>query len=363
MTLESFLIIITACYAIQVALFTLGVNRARDLTSHATPFVSVVIAARNEDVNLPACLQSITQQTYPKSQFEIVVANDGSSDRTLEVCNEYASRITNLDVITVKEDEKLRGKANALAQAIDRTKGEVILITDADCEVPPTWVEHTANRFSLEVGLVGGMTLQKAASRFETIQSLDWAYILGVASATAAWGTPLGSIGNNLSFRKQAYDAVGGYRNVKFSVTEDYTLVQSIIRTKRWKYLYPIDPSILVFSKPCRTWKDLIRQKHRWGKGGLDMKFTGFLIMAISYTTITSALGMLLWNGMAECVVALMIKSVSDYSFLHRVLSKLRRVEELRYFWLFELYFILYILVLPMLVVFGGKVVWKGRSF
>ena len=229
--------------------------------------------------------------------------------------------------------------------------------------MPATWIEHTAKRYPLDVGLVGGMTLQKALSPFEGIQSLDWAYILGVASSSAAWGNPLGSIGNNLSFRKEAYEAVGGYRKVKFSVTEDYTLVQSIIKTKKWKYLYPIDPNVLVFSKPCSTWKELIRQKHRWGKGGLDMRFTGLVIMAITWTTIGTAFGMLFWNGVAQCVAALMIKNIADYWFLYQVLSRLQQTKELKYFWWFELYFTVYVILLPFIVAFGGPVVWKGRTY
>ncbi|MBI3004390.1 MAG: glycosyltransferase [Ignavibacteriales bacterium] len=363
MTLEDFLILITVCYVAQGALFILGVRRARDLMSNASPFVSVVVAARNEEMNIMTCLESVTRQTYPAEKFEIIVANDDSSDRTAEICNDFAARYSNIRAFTVKEDSKLRGKANALAQAIDMTKGEVVLITDADCEVPATWVEYTAKRFSLEVGLVGGMTMQKATKTFEGIQSLDWAYILGVASSSVAWGLHLGSIGNNLSFRKEAYDAVGGYREMKFSVTEDYTLVQSIINTKKWKYLYPVDPQLLVWSKPCTTWKDLTRQKHRWGKGGLDMKFMGFIVMAVTCTTIASAFGMLFWNGVLQCVIALMTKSTVDYAFLYQVLSKLKQTSELKYFWWFELYFTVYVMLLPLVVVFGGKIVWKGRNY
>jgi len=363
MTLELLLIVVTLCYAVQVGVFILGLRRIRDLTSNASPFVSVVIAARNEEMNLPDCLHSVTKQTYPKNKFEIIIANDASTDRTEGICQDFVSRFSNVRAVAVREDDTLRGKANALAQAIDLTKGEIILITDADCEVPSTWIEHTAKRFSLEVGLVGGMTLQRATRAFEGIQCLDWAYILGIASSTAAWGLPLGSIGNNLSFRKDAYVTVGGYRKVKFSVTEDYTLFQSIAGTRKWKYLYPMNPELLVFSKPCANWIDLFRQKHRWGKGGLDMKIPGLLIMVVTYAMVGSALGMLIWDGVTQCVVALMVKSTLDYTFLHQVLSRLKQEGEMKYFWLFELYFSLYVLILPFIVGLGGKVIWKGRSY
>jgi cellulose synthase/poly-beta-1,6-N-acetylglucosamine synthase-like glycosyltransferase len=363
MTLESFLIAITVCYVVQTGLFIWALRKRQETFADDRPFVSVVVAARNEANNLPSCLNSLVHQTYGRDHFEVVIANDNSTDDTPHVCAEFANRYSNVRWVNVTEEKAVRGKGNALAQAIDATKGDIILITDADCEVPGTWIEATVRRYAPDVGLVGGMTLQMASKPFEGMQSLDWAYILGVASANVALGNPLGSIGNNLSFRKEAYQSVGGYRGIKFSVTEDYTLVQSIVRTKKWRFLYPIDSEVLVMSKPCSTWKDLIRQKHRWGRGGLDMKFTGLLIMAVSCLMIASAIGMLFWAGVAQCTIALMVKSVADYSFLYTVLSRLGKTRDLQYFWSFEAYFTTYVILLPLVVLLGGKVKWKGRVY
>jgi len=265
--------------------------------------------------------------------------------------------------VSVQEDAHLRGKANALAQGIDKAKGEIILITDADCTVLPTWVEQTAIRYNNEVGLVGGFTLQKAVTPFEGMQSLDWAFILGMAAATAGFKHPLGSIGNNLSFRKSAYDQIGGYRKLKFSVTEDYTVVQAIVGSQKWQYRYPLDPKHLVESKPCPNFLTLLRQKHRWGTGGLDMKPAGFAIMVIGFFMNFSPFIMLYWGGVVQAATALMIKFIADYIFLHKILKQLDRTDELRWFYCFELYFIIYVMFLPFLVFFGGKVKWKGRAF
>ena len=237
------------------------------------------------------------------------------------------------------------------------------MITDADCIVPTTWIENTAHRFSDDVGLVGGFTLQRASTRFQGIQSLDWTFILGMAAASASFGNPLGSIGNNLSFRKKAYNEVGGYRKLKFSVTEDYTIVQSIIKTKRWEYLYPIDSSVLVISEPCPDFKSVIRQKHRWGKGGLDMKLTGLLVMVIGFCMHLAPFIMLYWGGVIQSTSALMLKCIADYTFLYQILRRLNHTDDLKWFYWFEIYFILYVIILPFLVFFGGRVKWKGRTF
>jgi len=364
MTFQTFLFFVTILYICQVGVFLIGLKRNRDQIQVSTNLsVSVIIAARNEEANLPECLESVANQTYPVSSYEIIVINDGSTDSTEMVCNDFIKRYPNIKLLHAKEDANIRGKANALAQGIEAAKGEIILITDADCTVPETWVEQTAKRYNSQVGLIGGFTLQKATTPFEGMQTLDWTFILGMAAATAGLQCPLGSIGNNLSFRKLAYDYVGGYRKLKFSVTEDYTVVQAIIGSKRWNYLYPIDLKHLVESKSCPDFQSLIRQKHRWGKGGLDMKPAGMIIMVIGFLMHLSPFIMLFWGGIIQAAAAMMTKFIADYVFLYTILDRLNRKEDLRWFHWFEIYFILYVLFLPFLVIFGGKVKWKGREF
>lgn len=361
---ETDLIVITILYLVQVGVFLYGLRRGNDLVdSESSPLISVVIAARDEGENLRACLDSIASQTYPLDNFEVIIANDNSTDRTGEICTQFSSNHKNFFSFETSDNSTVRGKPNALAQAIAKARGEVILITDADCEVPTTWIEYVAKRYTPDVGLVGGITLQKATNAFGGMQSLDWAYILGVASASAGLRNPLGSIGNNLSFRKEAYEQVGGYSKLKFSVTEDYTLVQAILETKKWEYRYPIDARMLVESKPCPTLKSVIQQKHRWGKGGLDMKLYGFLIMLIAFSMHVALLWHFALLSLPSTAAILLIKFIADYVFLYQILARLKRTGDLRYFYWFELYYILYVIALPFLVFFGGKVRWKGRTY
>ncbi len=361
---EPGLLIIAVLYLAQLGVLLYGLHRTKDhLASGATPHVSVIVAARNEEHTLADCLTSLAAQSYPDDKYEVIIANDGSTDGTASICDRFVTAHPNFVTFCTVEDSKLPGKPNALAQAIDRSKGEIVLITDADCKVPATWIEYTAKRFTSDVGLVGGMTLQEADTRFHGIQSLDWAFILGVASSSAALGKPLGSIGNNLSFRRKAYDDVGGYRNIAFSVTEDYSLVQAIIRTGKWNYLYPIDENVLVESKPCPTWRSLLQQKHRWGKGGLDMKFWGFVIMAIGFGMHAALLWHFLFFSLSFTGFVLLVKITADYIFLHGILGRLKKTDQLKYFYWFELYYTMYVLLLPFLVFLGGKVHWKGRKY
>lgn len=364
MIIESLLILFLLFYAGQVAVLTLTIRNPRDNEDFPTKcFISIVIAARDEERNIAACLESVLHQDCEPASFEVIVVNDHSTDRTEEICRQFEQRFTNLRHFNAAESPTLRGKTNALDQGIAQAKGDIIMVTDADCTVPSTWVAATAKRYGRNVGIVGGLTVQKAESWFEGMQSLDWVYLLGVAASTISLRIPLSTIGNNLSFRKSAYDEVGGYRTLPFSVTEDFVLFQAIVGTGKWDYLCPVDPEVLVTSQPCRTLKELVRQKQRWGKGGLDMRLSGFLVGALGFGLNALLLLALLTSSLLWFIGGLAIKMGGDYIFLHSILKRQSLLDLLRFFLPFELYFISYVLVLPFLVFLGGPVVWKGRSY
>ncbi|MBM4169018.1 MAG: glycosyltransferase [Ignavibacteria bacterium] len=364
MILDLLILISLVLYLVQVGILIRGLTAGQaQPSSTEKPRVSVVIAARNEEQHLASCLESVLHQTYPSFNYEVVVVNDHSTDRSAEICSSYAKRTKNVRTISPPRNGEFKGKTNALIHGIEQCTGKIILITDADCIVPPTWIEHTVKYYAPNMGVVGGMTLQFARTRFEGMQSLDWAYLLGLASSAVAHRNPLSTIGNNLSFRRNAYDSVGGYRKIKFSITEDYALFQAIIREGTWDYAYPIAPELLVMTEPCPTLRSVWRQKHRWGKGGLDMKLSGFLVMGIGFATHALILTGLVTGSVAIAGGAFLVKCMGDYAFLHRVLSRLQRLRELRFFYSFQLYFISYVLILPFVVFMGGKVLWKDRQY
>lgn len=363
-TFEVAIAIATGLYLSQVILFLVGLSKHRDTeVNDLRPFVSVIIAARDEEGNLSNCLESVAAQTYPSALFEVIVVNDDSTDGTQDICDEFHSKYSTFRSIMAKEIRSFPGKTGALIQGIEASKGEIIFVTDADCTVPPSWIESTIRRYTPDVGIVGGMTLQSSTNAFQGMQSLDWAYLLGIASAAVSLRNPLSTIGNNLSFRRTAYDSVGGYRGLPFSITEDYTLFQAIVQTGHWEYYYPLDPDILVVSKPCTRITELIRQKHRWARGGLDMRLSGLLIMAVGFLFHLGLVGSLVAGNISLGLLMLLAKFLADYFLLATVLRLVNKAGELRFFYWFELYFVLYVLALPLLVAFGGKVIWKERSY
>ncbi len=165
-----------------------------------------------------------------------------------------------------------------------------------------------------------------------------------------------------MSFRKQAYLEVGGYENLPFSVTEDFTLLKAIHNLKKYKIIYPLDADSLVVSKPCPDFKSLYWQKKRWGVGGIESDIIGYLIMLWGYIT---HIAMLLtpfffsFTALYLCFFKIFI----DYFFTYNVFKKLKLKLKFLHFLAFEIYFIIYVIILPFIVFSNRRVLWKGREY
>jgi len=367
--LEIIIIVITAIYVVQVVIFLYGTTRVRylsdDLSQASQPKVSIIVAARNEETNIRNCLESLAHIEYPTGQLEVIIVDDRSTDHTPEIIQEYTERFPHFkSIVTTEGVGQLQGKANALSQGIDVSTGEIIMITDADCTVQPSWVKNTVKYYTDDTGMVLGFTLIETRSGFQAIQSLDWLFLLTLAAAGIGLNHPLSCVGNNMSYRRKTYNEVGGYRNIKFSVTEDFSLLHAVFDRTKWKIRYPIDTQALIMTKACPTWKVLYQQRQRWGTGGLDADLLGFYIMAVAFCLhVLNLISPFFVSNILYALVPLLLKFTADAAILSIPLRRFKQLRLFKYFLHFELYFILYTILLPFIVFFGGKVVWKGRKY
>ena len=363
--MELTIIIATSLYAALVVYLGVGLVRASKINSEDSyePTISIIVAARNEETHIRECLRSLIRLDYPREKLEAIIVNDGSIDRTREITEEIVRSHPWMKLVcTTPGEGNLKGKSNAVSAGIQSSRGEILMFTDADCSVPPQWVRETARCFDERTGIVGGYTLLEAHRVFEGMQALDWIFLFGLAASTAGWKIPLTAIGNNLAVRRSAYDATGGFRDIPFSVTEDYALVRAILQKSQLEVRFPVEPKTVVRSKACPTWSQLYRQKQRWGVGGLDMVLWGMIIMCVGWMfRFSLILGCffappLATLGAAACLMLL------DLCYLSLPLKRFGRLRYLKYFPAFELYFSLYVLLIPIVAMLSKNVVWKERK-
>ncbi len=260
----------------------------------------------------------------------------------------------------------LAGKQNVLAQLAQQTDAGICLVVDADCRVQPTWVASVVAAFDVpEVGLVSGPTVVEGDTALAKLQALDWRYGMGSFQALAERGLPVTAVGNNMAWRRTAYQALGGYEALPFSLVEDYQLFRAM-RAAGYAVRFPSHPSIVNRSSAVGDLPTLVRQRRRWLRGaeqsGAPLNARLPFIVQVGY------LGALLaaWGagGWAAVLAALGLKVLVDAAFLALVQRRFLPGEALPWRWLLphQLYLLLALLVLPLYLYWPGPTVWKGRA-
>ncbi len=360
-------IIVTVYFALHILFYT-GLRKSGSIKKSDPdflPVVTVLVAARNEEHNIVKCISSLKKSDYPKDKLQIILINDNSTDNTEELTFSETKGSSEFLVLNTKnyKSSVLKGKVNALSYGISESKGSLYLMTDADCEVPSSWVMETVRNFDSDTGLICGFTkIDYDNSLFAKLQSLDWIYLQSLASASSGINSELSCIGNNLTVSADAYKEIGGYEKLKFSVTEDLALMRRIKAEKRYKIKYPIDEKCLVKTNPCADLKELYRQKKRWFRGGLGINLLGYILGIELYAMNVILLSGFLYLGLYLYLFAASVKIISELILMIPVYRKLNYKGLIKYFPLFQLYFAVYGLILPFTFLTGSNIVWKERK-
>ncbi len=326
------------------------------------PSVSVIVAARNEERNLPACLRALEELDYPPSKLQVILINDASSDATSELMHAFAQGRGNVTAIDLQAGDKRKpGKAGALAAGIEHSSGRVLLITDADCIVPRPWIRGMLRLFTPGTAVVGGLTiLEPTSSAWQAIQAIDWLFLLSVASSASRAGLPVSWVGNNLAVRREDYEAVGGYERLPNTLVEDFSLIDAVRRRGRRCCFLPA-PETVVRSAPTAGLRDLYRQRRRWMTGIDRAPIFGLGLMAAAFA---AHLGLIVAFGRPLLGLAVFAaKAVVDRLLIERTC----RLADVRCpkgrFLLFEVYYIAYTLLLPLFMAVDRTVVWKDERY
>jgi biofilm PGA synthesis N-glycosyltransferase PgaC len=168
------------------------------------PSVSIIIAARNEEANIPAKLKTIQLLDYPQNQLQIVVASDGSTDRTVSILREHPS------VVPVILDQA-KGKAGALNEAVKFATGEILVFLDARQTVERQAVSELVSCFAdPDVGAVSGELLLEAATEVASADALGiyWRIEKAVRKLESATGSVVGVTGAIYAIRRELYTEI-----------------------------------------------------------------------------------------------------------------------------------------------------------
>lgn len=196
------------------------------------PMVSIIVPARNEERYIRKCVDSLVKQDY--DDFEIILVNDESSDKTLEIMNEYQNSYSTIKVLNVnRPDDDWTGKNWACYQGYLKSKGDLLLFTDADSY-------HSENTMSLVVQNIKHYRLDAITvmprllcNDFFTKVTLPLLTIfmhtrfspLKVNDAKSKLGYFFGSY---FLIKRDTYEKVGSHASVKHEIIEDGALGKKV---------------------------------------------------------------------------------------------------------------------------------------
>lgn len=355
-------------YSIVLILILIGLFRLNSGVSSEQPLVSVVIAARNEEVNLPACLDALSTQSYPTGQFEIIIVDDRSDDDTPNILRRYEKNHRHFRAIHIRETPgKMAPKKWALNQGIKKAAGEIILTTDADCQPSSKWIESMVTFFGKDVGLVAGfspLTRMKKGSLFRSLFVLDSIALAGVAAGSIGFGFPLTCNGRNLAYRKKIFEAVGGFDSIAHFISGDDDLFMHEVRKKtNWKIRYAVDKDAVVPSQPPDNLKDFIHQRLRHASKGKSYAGALRLGLAAVYLMNLSLILMLLFPASRGLfLTGFLLKSILEFFIVGRTAFIFRQKPWLMVFPLAAILHPFYVVIMGLWGQFG-RFDWKGISY
>lgn len=292
------------------------------------PTVSVVIAARNEEANLPALLTSLLQQQ--NDAFEVIVVNDRSTDGTAEILEDYSTRFSQLKVIQVSTlPTGWTGKKHAVHIGIQAANHEIILLTDADC-IPESenWVSKMTEHFSPDTDIVLGFSpylkAPSALNQFIQFETLHTAFqYLSYALA----GYPYMGVGRNLAYRKALFTKTGFDGDEKYTGGDDDIFVNRHAHGGNTSVV--LSPESHTVSIPQTSWLAYFRQKIRHLSAGKryhkkDQTRLGIFSLATLVGWILFIYLLPVAENKALILVPFAVRSLSFYSIFTRSGQKLK---------------------------------------
>ena len=247
------------------------------------PFISLIVPAHNEEEVIERTIKGFLKTKYNPDKKEMVIVNDGSSDKTKEIVERYASIIINSEtgrsiktknkfgkIILVNRLKGGQGKAYVSNDGKKYSKGEILVFIDADVEISKKIFLNSARHFiDPNVGAVAGYVHIRRNKNF--LNGFVFFESLVAQKIVRAGFNVLGIHyivpGGCAVFRREILEKVGGYS--PNSLAEDTDLTWKVLTETKSEIHF--DSSIVVVADEPKMLKALWNQRVRWSRGNLEV--------------------------------------------------------------------------------------------
>ena len=329
-------------------------------------FISIVVPVRNEENTIGALISDLTDQNYPDDKLEIIFVDDDSDDHTPMIINDAIKGVSNCSFIKAEG----QGKKSAITTGVQHAKGEIIITTDGDCRVSKNWLQSFNLSFENDsVKMVtGAVKIETNGSFFSSMQSVEFASLIGSGAATLAFGVSSMCNGANLAFRKKIFQEVDGYKgNETIPSGDDEFLMRKVTDKYPDGIRFNNLSESVVLTSPSKSLIQFISQRLRWAGKWMHHKDVTSKILALYVFTFHAFVLMMPAFFLTELaggdlLLSLFLMKVTvDFVFLYAVTSYLKTPWNWFAFFTLQLVYSFYAVGIGI-TSFVIKPSWKGRK-
>ena len=227
---------------------------------------SIIIAAKNEEINITHIIGSLKELDYPKDNFEVIIIDDNSIDKTYYTAKNLVQSKCNFHVYKI-EDKEFPAKKGALSFGIKKANNPFILITDADCRPENNWLNYYSEKFSEGFDFVFGnapfiqdINFVSQVSCFENMRSS----ILTFAAAKIKFSYSASS--RNFGFKKGSFEKIKGYSNTTETLSGDDDLLLREAVKHKLKIGIILNTGSFVYTSAKNNFREYFNQRARHTK-------------------------------------------------------------------------------------------------
>jgi glycosyltransferase involved in cell wall biosynthesis len=357
-----------------------GIRPQKAEAPHATllieegnlPLFSVIIAARDEAATLPHLLDALRAQSLPPAYFEVLIADDHSTDDTAALVAAAAPSLA-FALRLVALPAGTTGKKAALAAAEAQARAGWVVCTDADCRPAPGWLRAYAGLVQAPRPtplhfISGPVRLTPGGAWFDRLLGLEFAGLVGVGAGCIGRGRPTMCNGANLAFRRRTFHEVGGYAdNQGIASGDDEFLLHKMHQRYPTGIRFLADARALVDTPAPATLSGLLRQRVRWASKWPHYRTQAprrlaLLVLGANVSLTLGLLAAFVWPPLRSWVAAAWaLKLGGDVWLLTPMLALLNRRQWLAALLPLQLLYAPYALAVGLAAQRGGYR-WKGRQ-
>lgn len=202
------------------------------------PYISVVIPAYNEEKYIGATLKSVISQDYAQENYEVIVVDNNSEDKTAQVAGSFKVKVVEC---------RTKGVSAARQAGVEVSRGEIIVFTDADTQVPKDWLTRVGKQFEdKEIAAITGTAEFDRAGRVNSLLAKGFPAFMRLQFIFGRKALN----GFNCAIRKSVFAKIGGF-NTNLVSAEDVDL--GIRASKEGKVVFV--PEIKVYTSARRMEK------------------------------------------------------------------------------------------------------------